>query len=80
MNTRERRTQSLALADTSDWEVLIIGGGINGIGVFRDLAAQGIRSLLVTKGDFSEGASAASSRMIHGGLRYLEQAEFRLVR
>ncbi len=67
-------------AASTDWEVLIVGGGINGAGMLRDLALQGVRTLLVTKGDFSEGASAASSRMIHGGLRYLEQAEFRLVR
>lgn len=60
--------------------VLIVGGGINGIGVFRDLALQGIDVLLVDKADFCSGASAASSHMLHGGLRYLENAEFRLVR
>jgi len=70
----------LGLEDWSNPEVLIIGGGINGAGVFRDLVFQGVRTLLVTKGDFSEGATSAASRMIHGGLRYLEQAEFRLVR
>src|SRR5690606_30926303 len=60
--------------------VLIIGGGINGIGTFRDLALQGVDVLLVEKGDFGSGASAASSHMLHGGLRYLENGEFRLVR
>lgn len=60
--------------------VLIVGGGVNGIGVFRDLALQGIDVLLVDKGDFCSGASAASSHMVHGGLRYLENGEFRLVR
>ncbi len=60
--------------------VLIIGGGINGIGTFRDLALQGIDVLLVEKNDFGSGASAASSHMLHGGLRYLENGEFRLVR
>ena len=59
---------------------LIIGGGINGIGVYRDLALQKIPCLLVDKGDFSGATSAASSRLIHGGLRYLETAEFGLVR
>ena len=58
---------------------LIIGGGINGIGAFRDLALQGVDCLLVERGDFGSGASAASSHMLHGGLRYLENAEFRLV-
>ena len=60
--------------------VLIIGGGINGAGVLRELAINDVDALLVEKGDFSAGASGASSRMIHGGLRYLEHGEFRLVR
>ncbi|MBE2216131.1 MAG: glycerol-3-phosphate dehydrogenase/oxidase [Opitutaceae bacterium] len=60
--------------------VLIIGGGINGAGVLRELALQGVDALLVERGDFAGGATAASSRMIHGGLRYLENGEFRLVR
>ncbi len=60
--------------------VLIVGGGINGAGLFRELALQGMDVLLVDKSDFCAGASAASSRMIHGGLRYLEFGEFRLVR
>lgn len=61
-------------------EVLIIGGGINGCGLFRELALQGLDVILATKDDFATGATAAPSRMIHGGLRYLENAEFRLVR
>lgn len=60
--------------------VLIIGGGINGLGTFRDLALQGIDVLLVERDDFCSGASAASSHMVHGGIRYLENGEFRLVR
>ncbi len=60
--------------------VLIIGGGVNGIGTFRDLALQGIDVLLVEMNDFASGASAASSHMVHGGLRYLENSEFRLVK
>jgi glycerol-3-phosphate dehydrogenase len=60
--------------------VLIVGAGINGIGTFRDLALQGVDVLLVDRADFCSGASAASSHMIHGGVRYLENGEFRLVR
>src|SRR5574342_209207 len=60
--------------------VLIVGGGINGIGTFRDLALNGVDVLLVDKADFCSGASAASSHMAHGGIRYLENGEFRLVR
>ncbi|MFK7805857.1 MAG: glycerol-3-phosphate dehydrogenase/oxidase, partial [Anaerolineae bacterium] len=60
--------------------VLIIGGGINGLGVFRDLALQGVDALVVDRADFCSGTSAASSRMVHGGIRYLENGEFRLVK
>ncbi len=62
------------------YDVVILGGGINGCGTFRDLALQGLRVLLIEKGDFCQGASAASSRLMHGGLKYLETGEFRLVR
>lgn len=62
------------------FDVVVVGGGINGIGVFRDLALQGLRVLLVERADFCSGCSAAPSRMIHGGLRYLENGELALVR
>jgi len=60
--------------------VLIIGGGVNGAGLLRELALQGVDALLVEKSDFGSGTSAAGTRLIHGGLRYLENGEFRLVR
>ena len=69
-----------AFRNQPEVDVLIVGGGINGIGTFRDLALQGVSVLLVDKADFCSGASAASSRMAHGGIRYLENGEFRLVR
>ncbi|MGB8982594.1 MAG: glycerol-3-phosphate dehydrogenase/oxidase [Anaerolineales bacterium] len=69
-----------ALKNKPAVSVLIVGGGINGIGTFRDLALNGVDVLLVEKGDFCSGASAASSHMAHGGIRYLENGEFRLVR
>ncbi|WP_322028607.1 glycerol-3-phosphate dehydrogenase/oxidase [Paraburkholderia sp. J76] len=59
--------------------VLIIGGGINGAGLFRDLSLQGVDCLLIDKADFASGASSAPSRLIHGGVKYLETGEFRLV-
>lgn len=61
-------------------EVLVIGAGINGAAVFRELALNGVRVLLVDRGDIAQGASSALSRMVHGGLRYLETADFALVR
>ncbi len=75
------RAETLAsLKQNPEIPVLIVGGGINGIGVFRDLALNGVETLLVERGDFCSGASAASSHMAHGGIRYLENGEFRLVR
>ncbi len=69
-----------AALDNLHSDVLIIGGGINGISVMRDLSLQGVKVTLVEAGDVVSGASAASSHMIHGGIRYLENGEFRLVR
>ncbi len=69
-----------ALKNKPEVSVLIVGGGINGIGTFRDLALNRVDVLLVEKGDFCSGASSASSHMAHGGIRYLENGEFRLVR
>ena len=74
-----RRETLRAIRDNPEVSVLIIGGGVNGIGAFRDLALQGVDALLVERGDFGCGTSAASSHMLHGGLRYLENGEFRLV-
>lgn len=76
--SRQQRLEQLRRQP--DVPVLIVGGGVNGIGLYRDLALQGVRAILVEKNDFCSGASAASSHMIHGGLRYLENGEFRLVR
>ncbi|AUG28400.1 MULTISPECIES: glycerol-3-phosphate dehydrogenase/oxidase [Microbacterium] len=69
-----------ALRERPHAEVLIIGGGINGIATFRDLALQGVDVALVERDDYVSGASSASSHMVHGGVRYLENGEFRLVR
>lgn len=75
------RSEALSdLKKNPEVSVLIIGGGINGIGAFRDLALNGVDVLLVERGDFCSGASSASSHMAHGGIRYLENGEFRLVR
>lgn len=68
------------LKNNPEISVLIIGAGINGIGTFRDLALNGVDVLIVDRGDFCSGASSASSHMAHGGIRYLENGEFRLVR
>ena len=69
-----------ALKQNPKISVLIVGAGINGIGTFRDLAFNGVDVLLIDRADFCSGASSASSHMAHGGIRYLENGEFRLVR
>ena len=60
-------------------DVLILGGGVNGVATLRELALNGVSCVLIDTGDFCQGASSALSRMAHGGLRYLEGREFRLV-
>ncbi len=78
MRTRENLLDRLRQNPNPD--VLIVGGGINGIGLYRELTLQGVNVVLVERNDFCSGASTALSRMIHGGLRYMENGEFALVR
>ena len=78
--SQEARRTVAALRSRPHAQVLVIGAGINGIATFRDLALQGVDVALVERGDYVSGASAASSHMIHGGIRYLENGEFRLVK
>ena len=66
--------------DEGTFDAVVIGGGMAGAGVARDLALRGASVALFEKGDFASGTSSKSSKLIHGGLRYLELAEFRLVR
>ena len=63
----------------ADYDLAIIGGGINGIGLARDAAGRGLRVLLVEQNDLASGTSSASTKLIHGGLRYLEHGAIRLV-
>ncbi|WP_208322630.1 glycerol-3-phosphate dehydrogenase/oxidase [Salinibacterium sp. ZJ454] len=74
------RSSVHALRERPQADVLIIGGGVNGLATLRDLALQGVDVALVEAVDYCSGASGASSHMIHGGIRYLENGEFRLVR
>jgi glycerol-3-phosphate dehydrogenase len=74
------RTESIARLSAEGLEVLVIGGGIVGSGVVRDCAMRGLRAGLLEQHDFAEGTSSRSSRLLHGGLRYLEQGHVFLVR
>lgn len=71
-----------ALHDPPDptFDIAIVGGGVNGAGIARDAAGRGARVLLLEQGDLAQGTSSASTKLIHGGLRYLEHYEFALVR
>ena len=73
------RADALARLATEQFDVLVIGGGITGAGVALDAASRGLRVALVEKDDFASGTSSKSSKLIHGGLRYLQQHEYRLV-
>ena len=73
----ERARRCSGWATTFD--VLVVGGGITGAGVALDAAARGLRTALVERHDFASGTSSKSSKLVHGGLRYLQQREFRLV-
>ena len=73
------RAEMLARLATETFDVVVIGGGITGVGVALDAASRGLRTALVERGDFASGTSSKSSKLVHGGLRYLQQGEVRLV-
>jgi glycerol-3-phosphate dehydrogenase len=68
------------MADLGTVDLLVIGGGVNGAGIARDAVGRGLSVVLCEKGDLAEGTSSRSGKLVHGGLRYLEYYEFRLVR
>ncbi|MFL5678701.1 MAG: FAD-dependent oxidoreductase, partial [Chloroflexota bacterium] len=76
----DRRADDLAALSRETWDVVIVGGGIVGAGALLDAVSRGMRAALVEQDDIAAGTSSRSSRLIHGGLRYLEQFRFGLVR
>src|ERR687896_481090 len=70
----------LSVLDKEIFDVAVIGGGIVGCGIARDAALRGLRVVLFERRDFGSGTTSASTRIVHGGLRYLEMLDFRLVR
>ena len=76
----EQRTAALSALATEEFDILVIGGGVNGVGVALDAVTRGLKVALVESQDIAAGTSSRSSKLIHGGLRYLEQYDFKLVR
>lgn len=76
----ERAKRIEKLRTGAAFDVLVVGGGITGVGIALDLAARGLKALVIDKGDWGGATSSSSSRLVHGGLRYLEHFEFSLVR
>ena len=74
------RTDAIKSLRDDQFDILVIGGGINGVGIALDAASRGLKVALVEMADFASGTSSRSSKLIHGGLRYLEQYDFKLVR
>src|SRR5678815_208555 len=73
-------SRTFTALESDVFDVLVIGGGITGAGVARDAALRGMRVALVEKNDWASGTSGKSSRLVHGGIRYLERGEIGLVR
>ncbi|WP_350588020.1 glycerol-3-phosphate dehydrogenase/oxidase [Psychrobacter sp. 78a-MNA-CIBAN-0178] len=78
MNQTKQRQQALApLSQTQPWDMLIIGGGITGAGIAREAARRGLAVLLIEQKDFAWGTSSRSSKMVHGGLRYIASGDYK---
>ena len=78
MNQRDRQWKTLQ--STPEWDVVVIGGGASGLGVAVHAAASGLKTVLVEREDFAKGTSGKSTKLIHGGVRYLQQGNIKLVR
>src|SRR5215207_8683817 len=74
------RQRQLAVLASQRFDVLVIGGGITGCGVVLDAASRGLRAALVERDDFASGTSSRLSKLVHGGLRYLQSGDVRLMR
>src|SRR6202011_2969458 len=76
----DRKTSlNRATSEPTPWDIVVIGGGASGLGVAVDAASRGYRTLLLEAHDFAKGTSSRSTKLVHGGVRYLEQLNFSLV-
>ena len=73
------RSDALRRLESTDFDIVVIGGGITGVGCALDAASRGLRVALIEREDFASGTSSKSSKLVHGGIRYLQQGDVRLV-
>ena len=76
----EQRDSAISQLSSESFDILVIGGGVTGVGAALDAASRGLKVALIESQDLASGTSSRSSKLIHGGLRYLEQYDFKLVR
>jgi glycerol-3-phosphate dehydrogenase len=76
----DQRESAVSQLGTEQFDILVIGGGVTGVGAALDAASRGLKVALIDSQDIASGTSSRSSKLIHGGLRYLEQYDFKLVR
>lgn len=79
VSTPFNRSEALRQLESTDFDVVVIGGGITGVGCALDAASRGLRTALIERDDFASGTSSKSSKLVHGGIRYLQQGDVRLV-
>ena len=80
MNIFSRTFQVNQLLNIENWDVLVIGGGATGLGIALDSTTRGYKTILLEQVDFAKGTSSRSTKLVHGGVRYLAQGNIRLVR
>ena len=76
----DRKKMLAQIADSEEWDIIIIGGGATGLGAAVDSTSRGYKTLLVEQADFSKGTSSRSTKLVHGGVRYLAQGNIKMVR
>src|SRR3569623_1445860 len=79
MKEFDRKKLFQELDDETIWDILIIGGGATGLGIATDAASRGLKTLLIEQEDFAKGTSSRSTKLVHGGVRYLAQGNIPLV-
>ncbi|MCK5105830.1 MAG: FAD-dependent oxidoreductase, partial [Cyclobacteriaceae bacterium] len=75
----DRNNMLMRLKEVEEWDIIVIGGGASGLGTALDAASRGFKTLLLEQNDFAKGTSSRSTKLVHGGVRYLQQGDISLV-